>query len=147
MKNKLLKVALLILVFTSCIIQSPKYTTIDKVMTLQLGMTKAQVEETLGLQPYDLKANTTGTNVFVYVYRITDRRTASFYTSEVNGTKSIGKYVQLFVTYSKDDKVINIETCSLCPDNLVVRSRLDIDKVILFITVTLPVLLIYFGLK
>ena len=143
MKNKLLKIALLVLVFTSCIVQSPKYTTIDKVMTLQLGMTKAQVEESLGLQPYDLKANTTGTNVFVYVYRITDRRTASFYTSEVNGTKSIGKYVQLFVTYSKDDKVINIETCSLCPDNLVTRKNLDLMQVFLFVTVVIPWLIIF----
>ena len=143
MKNKLLKIAILILVFTSCIVQSPKYTTIDKVMTLQLGMTKTQVEESLGLQPYDLKANTTGTNVFVYVYRITDRKTVSFYTNELNGKKSIGKYVQLFVTYSKDDKVINIESCSLCPDNLVTRKNLDFMQVFVFVTVVIPWLIIF----
>lgn len=147
MKNKILKVAIIMMFFTSCIVQSPKYSTIEKVISLQLGMTKAQVEEVLGIQPYDLKAyNNTG-NIFIYVYRVTDRSTLSLYTKPLNGNKSIGKYVQLFVTYSKDDKVINIESCSLCPDNLVTRKNIDFEKVLVFVTVTLPVLLLYFGLS
>ena len=135
------------LFFTSCIVQSPKYSTIEKVMTLQLGMTKAQVEETLGVQPYDLKAYTDTSNVFIYIYRITDRRTLSFDTKPSNGMKTIGKYVQLDVAYSKDGKVINIESCSLCPDNLVIRKYIDFAQVLVFITVTLPVTLLYFGLS
>jgi hypothetical protein len=71
----------------------------------------------------------------------------SFYTKPVNGKKSTGKYVQLEVTYSKDDKVVQMESCNLCPDNLVGRSKIDIEKIIAFITVTLPVLLVYFGLQ
>jgi hypothetical protein len=60
--------------------------------------------------------------------------------------KTIGKYVQLDVAYSKDGKVINIESCSLCPDNLVLRKYIDFAQVLVFITVTLPVTLLYFGL-
>jgi len=145
--KQVLKVAFIILVLPSCFVQSPKYTTLDKVMSLQMGMTKLQVEEILGIKPYDLKALNDTSNVFIYVYRVTDRKTLSLLTKPVNGKKTLGKYVQLEVTYSKDWKVISIESCNLCPDNLVTTSKIDFGKVIVFMTVTLPVLLVYFGLK
>jgi outer membrane protein assembly factor BamE (lipoprotein component of BamABCDE complex) len=147
MKNKVLNVAFILLFFTSCLVQSPKYSTLEQVMSLQLGMSKAQVEEILGIQPYDIKAYTDTSNVFIYVYRVIERKTLSFHTRPMNGIKSKGKYVQLYVAYSKDDKVISIESCSLCPDNLVTRSRIDFPQVFVFITVTLPVLLIYLGFQ
>ncbi|MFI5220073.1 MAG: hypothetical protein ACHQNT_11370 [Bacteroidia bacterium] len=147
MNNPGLKVACILLLLTSCIVQSPKYTTLKQVMTLELGMPRTQVEEILGIEPYDLKAVTDTSDVFIYVYRVTDRRTIYFNTKPVNGKKSTGKYVQLAVAYSKDSKVVNIESCSLCPDNLVTTSKIDFGKIIVFITVTLPVLLIYFGLQ
>jgi outer membrane protein assembly factor BamE (lipoprotein component of BamABCDE complex) len=128
-------------------VQSPKYTTLEKVMSLQLGMSKVQVEDTLGIQPYDLKAYNDTSNVFIYVYRVNDRRTLSFNTKPMNGKKATGKYHQLTIAYSKEGKVINIESCILCQDNLVTTSKIDFGKVLTFITITLPVLLIYFGLK
>lgn len=148
MKIRALKIIFIILCFTSCIVKSPKYTTLDKVVSLKLGMSKADVEEKLGVKPYDLKAYTDTSNVFIYVYRVTDRRTISFNTKPVNGKDAIGKYVQLAITYSnKEDKVIGIESCNLCPDNLTSTSKIDFEKIILFVTVTLPVLLIFVGLK
>ncbi len=140
--------ASVLLFLTSCIVQSPKYSTLEKVVSLQIGMTRVEVEKTLGIEPYDLKSYTDTSQVFIYVYRVVDRKTLSFYTKPVNGRKSIGKYVQLEVAYSiKDCKVIRIESCNMCPDNLMNTSKVDFDKIIVFITVTLPVLLIYFGLK
>jgi len=150
MKREGLKVIFILLIITSvtsCFVQSPKYSTLDKVTSLQLGMSKAQVEEVLGIQPYDLKAYTDTSSVFIYVYRVTDRKTISFTTGPVNGKKSIGKYVQLDVAYSMEGKVLSIETCRYCPDNLVTSSKIDYGKIIGFITVTLPVILVYFGLK
>ena len=147
MKKLIIKVVFTVLFFTSCVVQSPKYTTLDQVMTLQMGMSKVQVEEILGVQPYDLKSKTDTSNVYIYVYRVTDRTSLSLYTKPLNGKKTIGKYVQLFVAYSKDDNVINIETCSLCPDNLVTKKNIDFEKVFVFMTVTLPVLLIFFRLQ
>lgn len=147
MSRLVFKVAFILLLLTSCIVQSPKYTSIKQVMTLEIGMSRVEVEKILGIEPYDLKAITDTSNVFIYVYRVTDRRTIYFNTKPVNGKKSTGKYVQLAVAYSKDDRVINIESCSLCPDNLISTSKVDFAKIIVFITVTLPVLLIYFGLK
>lgn len=140
-------VILCMMFLISCIIESPKYSTLEQVMSLKLGMSKVQVEELLGIQPYNLKAYTDTSNVFIYVYRVTDRRTLYLNTKPRNGKKMLGKYVQLAVAYSKDDKVIGIESCNLCPDNLVTKSRIDFEKIFAFITVTLPVLLVYLGLK
>jgi outer membrane protein assembly factor BamE (lipoprotein component of BamABCDE complex) len=128
-------------------VQSPKYTTLEKVITLQLGMSKTQVEEHLGVKPYDLKAYTDSSNVFIYVYRTEDRKTLSFFTKPLNGHKSTGKYVQLEISYSKKDKVTNIYSCNLCPDSLASTSKIDLSQVFIFVTVTLPVILIYIGLR
>jgi hypothetical protein len=117
-------------------------------MALKLGMSKQEVEDTLGLVPYDLKAITDSTNVFIYVYRTKERKTLSFVTTNKNGINAKGKYVQLAVAFSKKtEKVVYIETCSLCPDNLVTNSVIDVEKIFVFVTVTLPVVLLYFGLK
>ena len=145
MKNNL-KVLFILLIFSSCIVQSPKYTTLGQVMTLQVGMSRMEVEDILGIKPYNLKAYNDTSNVFIYVYRVIDRKTLSFNTKPANGKETTGKYVQLEVSYNKDDKVIKIESCNLCPDNLVNTSKIDFGKVIVFVTITLPALLIFFGL-
>ena len=147
MRGQLIKIFVPLLLLTSCIVQSPKYTSLEQVMSLHLGMSKTEVEQALGIKPYDLKAVTDTSTVLIYVYRVIDRKTLSFYTKPVNGRKSTGKYVQLQITYSKEDKVLQMESCNLCPDNLIGRSKIDIEKIIAFITVTLPVLLVYFGLQ
>ena len=135
-----------VFLLTSCIIQSPKYTTLNQVMSLHLGMTKNEVDEALGVKPYDIKALTDTSTVLIYVYRVIDRRTLAFNTKPTNGKKSTGKYVQMEVTYSPDNKVIKMESCNLCPDNLVKKSRIDFEKVFTFVAVTLPVLLVFFGI-
>ncbi len=146
MNCQVMKVAFTMLLLTSCIIQSPKYATLPQVMSLQLGMSREKVEEILGVQPYDLKAFTDTTSVFIYVYRVNDRKTLSFKTKPTNGNKRLGKYVQLMIAYSKENKAITIESCSLCPDNLVIKDKIDFEKIFAFLTVTLPVILIYIGL-
>lgn len=138
------KIAFMLLFLSSCFVRSPKYSSLEQVMSLKLGMTKAQVEETLGVQPYDLKSYNDTSNIFIYVYRVTERRTISVNTKPENGKELLGKYVQLAVTYSKTGKVLSIESCNLCPDNLVTTSKIDFVEVLVFFTVTLPLLLLYF---
>lgn len=120
---------------------------LNQVMSLHIGMSRVEVEKVLGVKPYNLKSNNDTSIVFIYVYRVTERKTLSFNTEPVNGTVVKGKYMQLEVTYSKDDAVINIESCNWCPDNLVATSKIDFGKIFVFITITLPVILIYIGLK
>ena len=113
-------------------------------------MSRQQVEQLLNLQPYDFKALTDTTQVLTYVYRVRDRKTFEHLTSPHNGRTSVGKYVQLHVTYSKDSsKVVHLESCSNCPDNLVHVSKLNMNlgKMFTFVTVTLPVILVYIGIK
>lgn len=148
MKGLVIKCAIVVLFLSSCLVQSPKYTSLEQVISLELGMTKSQVEERLNLEPYDIKEYTDTANVFIYVYRTNERRTLSFYTEKKNGRKALGKYVQLFATYSKkDNKLLKIESCSECPNNLAHDIKIDYQKIFAFVTVTLPVILIYFGLK
>lgn len=148
MKWSVLKFASLVVFFSSCLIQSPKYTSLDQVMALELGMTKEQVDKRLNIIPYDLKAYTDTSEVFIYVYRTMERRTLSLYTEKKNGRDVLGKYVQLFVTYSKKNgKVVKIESCSDCPNDLSHDIKIDYEKIILFTTATLPAIMIYFGLK
>lgn len=147
MNYQVLKVAVILLLLTSCFVQSPKYTSLEQVKSLKVGMTKVEVEEMLGIQPYDIKASTDSSKVFIYVYRVIDRKTLSFNTKKTNGRKVIGKYVQLEVAYSNDNKLTSMESCNKCPDNLVTKSRIDFEKIFVFVTVTLPVVLLYIGLK
>jgi hypothetical protein len=147
MKCKLLIYIPLFLFFTSCVVQSPKYTTLDKVIALHMGMTKAQVEETLGVKPYSLKAYTDSGSVFIYVFRAPDRITFSVLTRPSNGFKSKGRYIQLEVSFSKKDKVTNISSCNVCPDYLESENSINISDFVTFFSVTLPVILIYIGLK
>ncbi len=135
------------LTLTSCIVQSPKFTSLDKVIALQIGMSKNEVEDLLGLEPYDLKALTDSSKTYIYIYRVKNRRTFSFDTKSVNGSDIKGKYVQLAIEYSNKGMVKHIESCSLCPDNLVSTSKIDFEKIFVFVTVTLPIILLYLGLK
>lgn len=147
MKTYLLLILTSFLFFTSCIVQSPKYSTLDKVMTLKLGMSKSEVEEILNLKPYNLHALTDTSTTFIYVYRVKDRKTLYLNTRPTNGRESLGKYTQLAVTYSKKDKVTGIGSCIDCPDNLENVTKVDVEKIVLFLTATLPAILIYLGFQ
>ena len=136
-----------LLFLSSCIVQSPKYTTFDKMTSIQLGMSKEQVEVVLDVEPYDLKARTDTSNTYIYIYRTVDRRTLAVITRPKNGAKSTGKYVQMEMEFTKDGRLIHMNSCNLCPDNLIIKSKVDIDKVLAFFTVTVPVILIYFGVQ
>ena len=116
-------------------------------MTLKLGMTKEEVENTLNLKPYNLHALSDTSATFIYVYRVKDRKTLYLNTRPTNGRESLGKYTQLAVTYSKEDKVTHIGSCIDCPDNLENVTKVDVEKIVLFLTATLPAILLYFGLQ
>lgn len=147
MLKKLVLLLFALLSLNSCIVQSPKYTSLEKVISLKLGMTKDEVEEKLGVAPYDLKAKTDSSLIYIYVYRLNDRKTISLNTKTSNGKEVLGRYQQLMVSYSESYTVVGIESCTTCPDNLVNTKKIDVQKIIVFVTITLPVILVYIGLK
>jgi len=144
---QLLSTALVVLFLSSCIIQHPAYTKVEKVLTLQVGQSKEEVNKILGIPPYDIKSRSDSGEVLIYKYRVTDRKTVPFVVKPNNGLKTNGKYVDLFIAFSKEGKVTGIETCSTCEETNEKEQRIDINKVITLITVTLPAVMIYLGLQ
>jgi hypothetical protein len=78
---------------------------------------------------------------------VDDCSTISWLTKERNGKASLGKYVQLNVTYANDGRMMAIETCSMCPANMVEVTKIDFEKILGFLMVTVPALLILVGLQ
>jgi hypothetical protein len=134
----------MVLSMTSCIIQSPKYAKVEKVLTLNLGMTVEEVSGILGVPPYDIKSKTDSSFILIYKYRVADRRTVPFIVTPTNGMKWRGKYVDLFITYSPMGRVTSINSCSDCEDSGNVEKKIDIDftSIITLITVSVPAILI-----
>lgn len=58
-----------------------------------------------------------------------------------NGKEVLGKYSQLAVAFSNNDKLIRITSCPEYPDTLE-KTKINFENVILFISLTLPVILI-----
>ncbi len=138
----------IILLFTdSCVVQAPAYTTIEKVFTLKTGLSQSQVDSILGVPPYDIKSlSDTGVSVYIYKYRVTERKAVPGFVHQNNGMKTKGKYVDLFVTFSADGKMLSMVSCSECSETKEKREKLNINTVIMFLTITVPALFVYLGL-
>lgn len=136
------------LVMSSCIVTAPRYTRVEQVLRLHQGMTEDEVKATLCVAPYDLKSlKDSGTKILIYKYRVTDRRTVPLFKKATNGISTPGKYVDLFVTYTPEGKVSKIESCSGCESTEEKTKKIDWQTLITLLTVTLPALAVYFGLK
>jgi hypothetical protein len=140
-------IIILMVFFSSCIIRAPRFTTLDKVFNLKVGMTKEEVSQTLNSKPYNLKLLTDTESVLLYKYRVTDRATVPFLLKENNGKSVHGKYANLVVTYGKNGQSTRIESCNNCDETAIEQKKIDINKVITFLTVTLPVVLVFLGIK
>ncbi len=140
-------ILLINVLFSSCLIKAPRFSTVDKVYNLKLGMSKEEVESTLDLKPYYLKELVDTQTVFLYKYRVTDRAVLPFFLKENNGKDVKGKYVNLMITYNIDNKAAKIESCTKCDESSIEEKRLDFNKLATFLTVTLPVVLLFLGIK
>jgi hypothetical protein len=140
------RIFLFSVVLQACIVAAPKYTRVEKVMQLSTGMTKHQVEKLLSVEPYQLYSMDKDSNrVFLYKYRVTDRRTLPFCLRDTNGYEFRGKFADLLVTYNKSDTVTSMQ--SQQSDSEIQKSRIDINALVTTISVTVPSLLVYLGLR
>jgi len=131
----------------SCLVNAPKYTTVEKVLNLQLGMNQEQVSTALGIPPYNFILKNDSETVLLYKFRVADRTTVPLFLREANGKKIRGRYVNLLVTYNRNLIVKKMGSCNDCDETIVREKRLDINKVVTLITVTAPLILLYFGIK
>lgn len=144
---KYFSVILFAFVLGSCIVHAPKYTGIEEVLQLKVGMTKEEVSKTLGIPAYDLKSLTDSSTVYIYKYRTTDRQVIPLNMKKTNGRKAKGKWVDLFIVYNREGKATSITSCSDCEETRLKENKIDINTIIMVVTVVIPSLLVYFGLK
>lgn len=110
MKRKLLLPILIgFLLVQGCVIIYPKFTTIDKVITIKPGMTFKNVSETLGIQPYDFIVIENGEKKMIYKYRVYDRKIPKDLMEPNNGKDLWGALNELIITFDSEDKVVKIE--------------------------------------
>ena len=145
--SKILFALLFSCTFCSCVVNAPKYTTIEKVLVIQLGMSQDSVSKILGIPPYNFILKTDSETVLLYKFRVSDRTTIPFLLGPANGKKIRGRYVNLLVTYNRAGLAKKMESCNNCDETIVEEKRLDINKVVTLITVTLPIVLVFLGIK
>lgn len=134
------------LLMTSCVVKAPKYTSVEKIFELKLGMSKEEISNKLNLKPYYLKLLTDTQSIYLYKYRVTDRAVLPFLLKETNGKEVKGKYINLMVTYNIYDKAIKFESCNKCDESTIEEKKFDVNKLATFLTVTLPVVLVFLGI-
>ena len=134
--------------FSSCVVWAPKYSYVEKVLTLKQGMSKEEVSQVLGIPPYNLVSLTdTGEVTLLYKYRVANRATVPLFLKGSNGKVVRGKYVNLLVTYDRDGKLKSMESCVDCDETVIEEKRVNPDKIVTLITVTLPAVMVYLGLS
>ncbi len=136
--------ALFMLFLHACITSAPKYSRVEQVMLLKPGMSYEEVNEVLGVKPYDLRRfDSTGQRVMVYKYRTTDRQ--ALFLKDTNGHEIRGRFVDLHATFTPQDTLILME--SFLSDSKALTKSIDINTLIIFFTVTAPTILLYLGIK
>lgn len=136
---------LFILFGYGCIVKGPKFTHVENVLQLNNGMSLEKVNEILKLRPYDLRSiDSLGNKIFVYKYRLTDRRTVPLFLKDTNGKNISSKFMDLHCTFSANNTLIKLETKS--SNSELKEQRLNINNVLTFITITAPAFLVYLGI-
>jgi hypothetical protein len=138
---------IILISFSSCIVQAPKYTTVEKVLALKLGMSSEEVSAALGIPPYSFVLKNDSETVLLYKFRMTDRAVVPFFMKETNGKEVRGRFANLVVTYNKQLIAEKMASCNDCDRTILKEKRLDINKVITLLTVTVPLVLVYLGIK
>jgi hypothetical protein len=141
-------VLFLSIALSSCYVVLPKYTSVDKVLTLKNGMTLNSVNETLSLQPYDLhQKDTNGFYTYIYKYRLNDVKRIPILMKKNKGVATEGGFKNLLVTYSPNDEVVLINTTYETLETDANQKKINLTAVITsistLITVTVPSVLLF----
>lgn len=133
---------------SSCAVQHPKYFMVEKMMEVEMGMTKDSVEALFELGPYNLLSmDSTGMATYTYVYRTRNVKRVPILVSRKKGLVVEGAFVDLHITYSPDGKVIHMESCTNCPRDYLSTTKINPTEIIAsittLITVTVPALLVF----
>jgi len=137
---------------SSCYVQQPKYSSIEKFSRLETGLELDSVNSILGVKPHDLIAlEEDGTSIWLYKYRVKEMRRIPMLMRKNKGLEVDGKWKDLIVMFSPEGKVIRYETRIEELKSELEKRSIDPNKVIqsitLALTVVLPALLVFFSAK
>jgi len=137
----------LVVGLSSCL-KVPKYATIEQVLSIRVGMTKDTISKILRTPPYDLKNITDSTVTLIYKYRTTDRRVFQLHMKQTNGIEAKGKWVDLFVMYGRNNRALEIKSCSDCESKQPTAPKINMAALLTTIaTMALPTILVFVGLN
>ncbi len=133
--------------FSHALVNAPKYTTVEKVFALKLGLTQEEVMLALETPAYNFKLMNTAKPSYFINTGLETRTTLPFILRQNNGKKILSKYVNLVITYDKKGLSKKMEGCGDCDEAIIETKKLNIDKVVTLLTVTLSIFLVYLGIK
>jgi len=120
---------------------------VEDVMKLEPGMSFEEVNDTLDLEPYNIKSkDSSGNYTVIYKYRVYDRSTVPFFLKPKNGVEVKGRFVTLLADFDKHDILTSFYTCTECDGEDVKEKKLNVATLVILVTVVLPALLVLIGL-
>lgn len=92
---------------SSCLTIMPKYTTVEQILELKEGMTPAEVQQRLGILPYDVFHNQFGnTAIHHYKYKYLERKVGASLLNKreglTSGPERFTKSSELYVHFDED---------------------------------------------
>ncbi len=96
--------------------QAPRFTTMDEIVKLEVGMSLDEVIETLGSKPYDLHTLSFDENQTVYnwyykkIERKEDPKVLKTKKGATSGEEVIDKQQEIYITFDDDGKLVKAIT-------------------------------------
>lgn len=152
MKGLLLSFSILLIsILSSCYVTHPRYSTIDEVMQLELGMHLDSANVILQTGPYDLVDITDTSTTYRYKYRLTNVRRVPHAQKRNSGMETDGRFRDLYLSVNTDNELIAIKTNEEPVNTEVEKKKVDVLAIVNvvsdFIVVTLPTLLVYLSIN
>ncbi len=147
MKNLFFAIFICLGLLSSCIIQAPKYASVEQVFALKTDMTQEEVSTALGIPPYSLKSKDDSEVVYIYKYRATERKTMPLFLKKTNGAKATGPYMDLSITFNAKTGKLTSMKSKVTPREEKGKYAIDVNSIFTLLTVTAPALLVYLGLQ
>ncbi len=151
MIQRLIFYVAIVITLSSCYVTHPRYSTIDEVMQLELGMHLDSANAILQTGPYDLLERTDTSTVYRYKYRLTNVRRVPHAQKRNSGMETDGRFRDLYLSVNLDNELIVIKTNEEPVNTEVEKKKVDVLAIVNivsdFIVVTLPTLLVYLSIN
>lgn len=131
--------------FSSCVVQHPKYAALTDTYKVRVGMPYDTVNKVLNVEPFALKERTDTSFTYNYKFRVKEVKRVPIVMRKNRGLEVESRFVDLFITFNNDGLVHHVESCNDCSTDGEKQNKIDINALITglttVVTVTIPVVL------